>query len=463
MDAEIIVVGAGHGGLVAAYHLARHGFDVHILEKAPRAELSWNWHDNVPLGVFEHVGVPPPAPELYTPIPNYTFVTPDEQATFSTHLPPEEREIRIHRRELAHLLVDAAHDAGATLEFETPVKAPVIKDGVVTGVTTTAGDRTCALVVDSAGIDTPVRPRLPPAYAIPASLARGETFYLHRTYFEKRDDTYQHKVYFMFHGLRGISWVNTSGDYADVLLGQIDPFQPGQVEALVAALKRTNPCVGDKVLLPGQYGRIPIRRALPKLVGDGYAVVGDAACMAKPINGSGVENAMIAGHLLAQRVIALRDAATPEPPGDAATPGSGRATSAGDYSTRALWPYQRAYFSTQGADMAGIDVIKSYLMTLPVPDVNFLIHKRIIMAEDIEASLKGEEVAMPFFSLLGRVFRGFSRLGLLLHLKKTLGLVNEVKAHHARLPAEYSPQAFQEWARADRAMFERFTSQLQTP
>ena len=33
---RVLVVGAGHNGLVAAIHLAAHGLDVTVLEHAPR-------------------------------------------------------------------------------------------------------------------------------------------------------------------------------------------------------------------------------------------------------------------------------------------------------------------------------------------------------------------------------------------------------------------------------------------
>ena len=39
MDRKIIVAGAGHGGIVAAYYLALEGYDVTVYEKGKKGKL----------------------------------------------------------------------------------------------------------------------------------------------------------------------------------------------------------------------------------------------------------------------------------------------------------------------------------------------------------------------------------------------------------------------------------------
>ncbi|MCR5041882.1 MAG: NAD(P)-binding protein, partial [Clostridia bacterium] len=40
---KIIVAGAGHGGLVAAAHFAKAGYDVTVYEKNAREDLGYDW------------------------------------------------------------------------------------------------------------------------------------------------------------------------------------------------------------------------------------------------------------------------------------------------------------------------------------------------------------------------------------------------------------------------------------
>ena len=42
---KIIVAGAGHGGLTAAYNLSKNGFDVTVFEKGDREGLGYDWHE----------------------------------------------------------------------------------------------------------------------------------------------------------------------------------------------------------------------------------------------------------------------------------------------------------------------------------------------------------------------------------------------------------------------------------
>ncbi len=43
--ANIIIAGAGHGGLAAAARLAQAGHTVTVFENKNRTELGYDWHD----------------------------------------------------------------------------------------------------------------------------------------------------------------------------------------------------------------------------------------------------------------------------------------------------------------------------------------------------------------------------------------------------------------------------------
>ena len=50
---KIIVLGAGHGGLVSAIKLAKNGHDVTVYEKKDRSELGYDWYDNLDKDIFK--------------------------------------------------------------------------------------------------------------------------------------------------------------------------------------------------------------------------------------------------------------------------------------------------------------------------------------------------------------------------------------------------------------------------
>ena len=59
MGKRIVVAGAGHGGIIAAYNLAKAGYDVSILEmKAKQSELGYDWEDTFDIKAFERANLP---------------------------------------------------------------------------------------------------------------------------------------------------------------------------------------------------------------------------------------------------------------------------------------------------------------------------------------------------------------------------------------------------------------------
>ena len=53
---NILVAGAGHGGLSAAAILAKNGYNVTVLEKSRREDIGHDWHDAMDIPAFITVG-----------------------------------------------------------------------------------------------------------------------------------------------------------------------------------------------------------------------------------------------------------------------------------------------------------------------------------------------------------------------------------------------------------------------
>jgi len=445
MKTEIIVVGAGHGGLIAAAKLAKNGFKVQIFEKNNLDNLSWDWGDAFVPDVFDRLGMPMPDSSLYSRHGTSKFSCPNEKFQLNTSVPLEKQNIFMERRILAKLLLDLALDAGAEINFNTKITKPLIKENEIIGVSTKDLEVEGDLVIDSAGINTPIRDQLPENYGIFHEFKRGEQFYTYRGYFDKLvQDSYFH-VHLGYKYKRGIAWVNTFEEYADVLLGCIDPFKDGEIEVLTEDLRTMHPAIGKSLLRGGQVVLIPIRRTSPLLVGKNYALVGDAAFMTVPLIGSGIAYSMIAGDILAETVINAKEEFN------------------GLYDASTLWPYQRQYYKEIGGDTAFIEMIKDFLISVDdFSDLDFLFEKRILKSSDVESATGGAEFKLKFSDLMGRAFRGRSRIGLLLDLSKKLRSGAKAKKHFQNIPEEYDEKKVSKWIEKGEQFYEPFYSKLAT-
>jgi len=442
---EIVIVGAGHGGLSAAAKLAKNGFEVQVFEKNNVDNLSWDWGDAFVPDVFERIGMSMPDSSLYSRHGSSRFSCPNEKFQLNTSVPLEKQNLFMERRILAKLLVDRALDAGSEINFNTKISEPIIKENEIIGVSTKDLEVEGDLIIDSAGINTPIRDQLPENYGMRHEFKRGEQFYTYRAYFDKLvEDPYFH-VHLGYKYKRGIAWVNTFEEYADVLLGCIDSFKEGEIEALTEDLRSMHPAIGKNLLRGGQVALIPIRRTAPLLVGKNYALVGDAAFMTVPLIGSGIAYSMIAGDILADIVINAKEKFNSV------------------YDTSTLWPYQRQYYKEIGGDTAFIEMIKDFLISVDdFGNLDFLFEKQILKSSDVESATGGAEFKLKFSDLMGRAYRGRSRIGLLLDLSKKLRNGAKAKKHFQNIPEQYDEKKVSKWIDKCERFYEPFYTKLET-
>ena len=453
MRNKIVIAGAGHGGIVAARELALQGFEVHVYEKKGRDNLSWDWRDNMELDTFQEIGIPEPKKSDYLRPENLTFLSPDEEIQLESQRPMEEREITIERRFLINYLIDLALDAGASVQFNQKVIGPLIEENVVHGIRLKNQQIKADLIIDSTGIDAVLRTQLPKSYKMDFNLRRGELFHTYRGYFNKNSSNQSmgsyYKVILGYQNKRGIAWVNTSNEYADVLIGCIDPFKKDEIESLLDDLRSKFPEIGKKLIRGGQIAPIPIRRTAPLLVGANFALIGDAAWMTKPVTGSGISNSMIAGKILADITIkSFQNSSEP-------------ANENYSYSIEELWKYQYEYYKKIGADNGFVDVIKDYLMTTSFENMNFIFHKKLITADDLEAGQSGEELDLSIIDGIFRLFRSFPRFGVIIELASNLRRASLTKKHFLAIPEHYDEQKVASWINKGKTFYEGYYKKLE--
>ena len=321
IDADVLIIGAGPGGATAAYHLARHGIDVLIVDRSafprekvcgdgltPRAVAAM-----LRMGIdtddpgFERVGglrvharegtVDLPWPELGT-WPGYGLVR--------------------TRYDFDQLLVEKAQKAGARLLEDTEALQPVLEDGWVRGATVRpAGDRRAAPVTmraravvaaDSAASRFAAHAGVRRDATRPLGIAARRyytTDYHPGPWFESWLDLWDGDML-----LPGYGWlfpvaggrVNLGGG----LLNTFKNFKDISAQQLFDAFARMLPdefgiseeSADGRVLsgpLPMSFNRVP--QAVP-----GMVVVGDAAGAVNPMNGEGIAYAMETSEIAAELI-----------------------------------------------------------------------------------------------------------------------------------------------------------------
>lgn len=437
---KIVIAGAGHGGLVAAAYLAQNGYDVTVFEQQKREDLGHDWHDTINNRTFEYAGITEYDPNSYHMRKEATFFPPSLRSTISYDMPPEQQELEIDRKVLYKYLIDNALNKGAKILFEKSVSAPLIKDCVVAGLIVGNEEIAADLVIDSAGIASPVINGLPKSYEMSPQYGKNDVFHTFRAYFEmvkgaEITNADRFNTYFKFDGLKGIAWFKITDGMADVLVGSVEPLDMQRVNEVLTKLRLAQPSIGEKVLRGGQIKHIPLKSTLLRLAGENYAAVGDAASMPIPLNGSGITNSIYAAKLLAETIIDI----------DAG---------GNKYSTENLWDYQVKYFQTVGARMASIIAIKNCLLNYSTSAIDFLFDKKILTADELSAGANGQEIVMSKAVLFGKIKRGITRLDVLLRLKNAVQRSKDAKLCAHAIPPVFEPNAVAEWQRTLRGYLE---------
>ena len=427
MGRKIVIAGAGHGGLVAASKLAQSGFDVTVYEKKSRDELGYDWLDAVDPRAFYEVGLELPKDMKFEKNGDMRFYNPALSAPLTVESNGN-GSTKIERKLIYDLLIDYAEKSGVKLVYNCPVLGPVMNGIRVAGIETVNGTVTADLVIDSAGMDSPVRENLPFDCNVDNSYGYGECFYAYRAYFNKLpapEPEVPYEIFLMHMGERGISWVVTESDCVDVLIGRTSPISDEQVQDVLEKMREFSPQIGKEVVRGGtRVNRIPVRRPLSVMVCDGYAAVGDSAYMTMPMNGSGICAALRAGLMLADTV---------------------KADTEEKYSAETLWDYNRRYILHFGLNFASIDTLKNILLFMSSNGVDFLFDKQIITPNDINFNRGKSESNSSFSDMLGRVSRGMGNLPVLLRTAGALTKGDGLKKVYRTIPEQYELEAVRKW------------------
>jgi len=365
MGNKIIVAGGGHGGITAGMLLAKHGYDVTVYEKNSRENMGHDWTDIFDKKGFTALGLDLPDKALWNLKHDMTFYGPAMETALHQNTPIDQLEIQMERRDIYNYIIEHAEKAGVKFVYGCEITGAVLFGNRIVGIKTTDGEIYADLVIDAAGMNSPVRKSLPHWLGIQNNSIDYEQFYVYRAFWNKTaevDDINAFKVLMLHENKLGITWVATEEEHTDVLIGRFMPFDMAEVDRTMASLRKDNDSIGTEIQRGGQFVNIPVRQPLGIMVADGYAAIGDSAFMTVPIIGSGIANSFKAARILADAVIADRDNA---------------------FSAETLWQYQTEYYKKIGSGLAPLACVKLMLTRLEGHELDYIFRTGILNADDM--------------------------------------------------------------------------------
>jgi geranylgeranyl reductase family protein len=320
-ETDVLIVGAGPGGSAAAYHLARHGIDVTVVEKAtfPREKVCGDGLTPRAVVAVQKMGVD-------TSDPGFERVVGLRVHTRSAIIDIPWPELSswpgyglvMPRDAFDHLLAQHAVKAGARLFEMTEAVAPIVDQGWVRGAairsTEAAGEPSTeiraryVLTADGAasrfGAPAGVRRNVSRPLGI-AARRYYRAAHDPRPWFESWLDLWDGDML-----LPGYGWLfPVAGGRINLgagLLNTFRHFEDVSAQQLFSSFARMLPpeweiseeTAEGRVLsgpLPMSFNRVP--QAVP-----GMLVIGDAAGAVNPFNGEGIAYAMETGEIAADLV-----------------------------------------------------------------------------------------------------------------------------------------------------------------
>lgn len=431
----ILVAGAGHGGLSAAINLARKGYDVTVIEKQKREEMGYNWEDAIELSAFDFAEIARPDESIYIKSHPMAYMSPNGQHVLK--MPYDKgigRRVHMERKGLIAHMLSEAEKAGVKLIFETEILAPVIERNAVRGMKIRSGEGEVVLesdlLIDAAGLNSPIRTQLPASFGIVRQFEERNIFNAYRVYFDNTDGTVTdppYNVTFFHMNKPGISWTITDEKFVDIIVGKFQmkgKLTMDEVNASIDDFRSRYPYIGQKILRGGEkIESIPISRMISKIVYNGYAAVGDSAGMTIPLSGSGLVLSIMAGKYLADCVLSIGD---------------------GEYTEKSLWAYEYNYFQEQGKNYLMLDAFKNFFTYVEAKDIDYILKKKILTEQQFSVA-DGEPLVLPLKQILHIVLNGMPVIKIFPHLIGALAVVPALPVVMKLMPKEYDEKKFKKW------------------
>jgi geranylgeranyl reductase family protein len=447
---DVIVVGAGTAGCLAAKTTAEAGLKVCLIERKRKEEIGEKiCGDALGEHHLKNLGLEKPqSGELEKRIEGIKIYSPDLETVF-TIAHEDFVGYLLNRRLFGQWLLKKALDEGTVLLDSTQCIIPIIEKGFVTGVSAknlkTGGNIQLRgnAVLDASGFLAVIRRKLPKQMGIETEVANEdvEACYREIRQLKQEAENTKHCEIYLNQNVTpgGYTWIfPKSGAKVNAGLGVCMQGKFPNPKNQFYKHVLTKPMFQGSLLLNCGAWYDPTRKPLDNMVGNGIAIIGDAACLVNPIHGGGIGPSMLSGYLAGKTIAA--------------------ALEKGDVSQKSLWPYNRKYMEMYGTKQAGLDVFRFLLLKSRDEDLSYGMKYKLLTEEDVLKAGLGEEFRLNISETAKRVFRGLKRIRFLNRLRLTVNLMKQVKTHYENYPE--TPENFGKWRVKTEALFKEAKSKI---
>ncbi len=432
MSKRILVAGAGHGGLSAAAILAKNGYSVTVLEKEDKDTIGHDWHDTMDIPAFIFADIPVPDEDKFKRGLNMCYFNPKKTVKLVMDGGPgvsQSNCITIDRKFLIRYLIEHCENMGVSFIFGTKILGAVTEGAKVTGVRALLNGEERVfegdMIIDAAGMNSPVRRSLPEHLGIQKEIPEEDTFEIFRAYYENTEKYITDPVYSVFFfncNKPGIDWVITEEGYIDVLIGKFGRLTEEEIETSLADIRENYPGIGTTPVRGGNTATIPLSKTLPLIVADSYALVGDSASMTVPLNGSGIDLSLQAGKLLASAVMAAEK---------------------NGYKKEDLWQYQYRYFTLFGNNLVPISILRRFFGVITGEDIDFFLEKGILSEKEI--GMAGGISGITPSYVIDKLIAALPKASLLPDVVKIMKDMPMFPAAKNSIPSEWDDKKIASW------------------
>jgi geranylgeranyl reductase family protein len=447
---DVTVVGAGTAGCLAAKTTAEAGLKVCLVERKKREEIGEKiCGDALGEHHLKNLGLEKPqGGELEKRIEGIKIYSPNLETVFAI----EHEDFvgyLLNRRLFGQWLLRKAIDAGADLLDQMQCLEPMVERKFVTGIMvknlkTGAGIQLKSkVVVDASGFFSVIRRKLPKEFGIENEVANEDVEACYREIRQLKQETENSKYCEIYLNQKvtpgGYTWIfRKNGARVNAGLGicMRGKFPNPKNQFYKHVL--TRPLFEGSLLLNGGAWYDPTRKPLENMVGNGVAILGDAACLVNPIHGGGIGPSMLSGFLAGKTIV--------------------EALEKGDVSQGSLWPYNCRYNEMYGVKQAGLDVFRMLLLTSRDEDLDYGMNYQLLTEEDVLKAGLGDDFHLKTTETVKRVFRGLKRISFLNKLRLTVNMMKQVRAHYRNYPE--TPEGFERWRMQTQTLFEEVASKI---
>ena len=463
-DYDVIVAGGGLAGTIAAQSVSYYSnqkLSILVIDRnsefmpGRKSFSGWTCGDAVSKEAVdymaERIKVPWSEPEIEHHVKGVMAFSPDRQ----TAIPFDGAGYMLNRQKLPEIQNERAKKRGINFDFEINLTGLLYDNGQVIGVegidnkTKQPFKKTAKVVIDTTGITSMLRNGIKNTTKMEKKIDRRDIESTGRyiMYFEKaqEDLTEFDPDYCIIHldqdiAPGGYGWVFPKGknkvniglgveksilDQRNARLKKTDTVSSliDQYVARNRAIKNAKLSQDeiDKNNATGNF-QVSVRRQNDCLVANGYAIVGDAAWMPKPLDAGGIGPALVAGTIIGKCVV--------------------EAIESGDVTEKGLWKYNKEFINEYGYKTSGLEVFRRLIQTLTNDQISYGM-KHFLGDLDVEAISKGEHPDFSTIGKIGMMIRGALNKKLAEGLRYTTQQNKWLTQHYYNFPD--SPDGFDEW------------------